>query len=129
MSRKDPKKRKEREARKRQEKLAADKLAQERVKAQRQLPSILEQLNALFKDKAAKAIVMAFEQGLSPQEISKALDVPIEQVEYLFDIAGNANEELLRLVRRWPMAFENPEVLNAAIKAVQRGGYRELFRS
>ena len=129
MSRKDPKKQKEREERKRKERLVAEELERQRVRTLREMPNLLTQLEALFKSNAARAITMAFEQKLSPEEIAEALNVPLESVNYLFDLAGSMSEDLLRLIRRWPNAFENPAVLEVAVQCFQSGRYKQLFRS
>jgi hypothetical protein len=128
LSRKDPKK-KERQARKRSERLAAEEAQRQRARDQREMPNVLTQLEALFKDKASRAITMAFEEKRSADEISTALEVPVTQVEYLFDVAGGMSEDLLRLIRRWPTAFENPEVFKSAVHVFQSGSYKRLFRS
>lgn len=129
MSRKDPKKKKERELRKKKERLVAEELERQRARSLREIPTVLTQLEALFKENASKAITMAFEQKLSPEEIAEALKVPVGDVNYFFDIAGGISEDLLRIVRRWPQAFENPEVLKVAVACFQSGRYKQLFRS
>lgn len=128
MSRKDHQKRKERELKKKEAKKIVDELARKREAARRSMPEILEQLGVLFEKNAARAITMAFEEKLSPEEISVALGVPTGHIEYLFDIAGMVSEDLLRTVRRWPLAFENPRVLEAALSSFRSGGYKKLFR-
>lgn len=128
MSRKDHKKRKERELKKKEAKKIVDDLARKREAARRSMPEILEQLHVLFDKNTARAISMAFEERLSPDEIAGALDVPTGHIEYLFDIAGTVSDDLLRTVRRWPLAFENPQVLEAALSSFRSGGYKRLFR-
>lgn len=128
MSRKDHQKRKERELKKKEAKKIVDELARKREAARRSMPEILEQLGVLFEKNAARAITMAFEQKLSPEEISVALEVPTGHIEYLFDVAGMISDDLLRTVRRWPLAFENPSVLEAALSSLKSGGYKKLFR-
>lgn len=128
MSRKDHKKRKERELKKKDAKKIVDELARKREAARRSMPDILGQLSILFDKNTARAITMAFEEKLSPDEISAALAVPTGHIEYLFDIAGAVSEDLLRIVRRWPLAFENREVLEAALVSFRSGAYKKLFR-
>ena len=128
MSRKDHKKRKERELKKKEAKKVVDELARKRDAARRSMPEILEQLGVLFEKNTARAITMAFEQKLAPEEIAAVLNVPIGHIEYLFDIAGTVSDDLLRTVRRWPLAFENPQVLEAALSSFRSGGYKKLFR-
>lgn len=129
MSRKDPKKKKERELRKRNERLAAEELEREKARNRRSMPTVLTQIEALFKTNASATITMAFEKNLSPEEIAEALKVPIGDVNYFFDIAGGLSDDLLRLVRRWPNAFENPDVFKAAVQCFESGKYKQLFRS
>jgi len=128
MSRKDHHKRTERELKKKEAKKIVVELARKREAARRSMPDILGQLNVLFQKNTARAITMAFEEKVSPEEISTALEVPAADIEYLFDIAGVVSEDLLRLVRRWPAAFENPEVLEVALLSFRSGGYKRLFR-
>ena len=128
MSRKDHQQRKERELKKKEARKVLDELARRREAARRAMPDILGQLNVLFEKNTARAITMAFEEKVPPEEISSALGVPSGHIEYLFDIAGTVSEDLLRIVRRWPQAFENREVLDAALSSLRSGGYRKLFR-
>jgi hypothetical protein len=128
MSRKDHQQRKERELKKKEARKVLEELARRREASRRAMPDILGQLNVLFEKNTARAITMAFEEKVPPEEISAALDVPSGHIEYLFDIAGTVSEDLLRIVRRWPQAFENREVLDAALSSLRSGGYRRLFR-
>lgn len=128
MSRKDHQKRKERELRKKEAKKVADELERKRKAAKRDMPDIIEQLDVLFQAKTGQALRMAFEQNSSPEQIATALDVPKGHVEYLFDVAGHASGDLLRILQRWPSVFDNRAVLDNALQAMRRGAYRELFR-
>ncbi len=128
MSRKDPNKRRRREEEKRREKHAADEAARKQARARKNIPNVLEQLSVLFQDKGAKAVSMAFQERLPPEEIAARLEVPVEKVEYLFDLASNCSDDILRVVARWPGAFENPEVLKAALGAFKSGSYKRGFR-
>jgi hypothetical protein len=122
MSRKDPNKRRRREEEKRRQKHAADEAARKQARARKNIPNVLEQLNVLFQEKGARAISMAFERKMAPNEIAEALGVEVEKVEYLFDIASGCSDEILRIVARWPQAFDNPEVLKVALAAAKKGG-------
>lgn len=128
MSRKDPNKRRRREEQKRREKHAADEAARKELRARRKIPVVLEQLSVLFQDKGARAVSMAFQEKLPPEEIAGRLEVPVEKVNYLFDLAAGCSDEILRVVARWPGAFENPEVLKAALGAFKSGSYKRGFR-
>ena len=47
--------------------------------------------------------------------MSAALGLPTAHIIYLFDIAGTVSDDLLRIVQRWTEAFENRDVLDAAL--------------
>lgn len=129
MSKPDPKKKRARAERVRQKQLAEAELARKKAKARKEMPTILQQLHVLFQEKAATAISMAFEQKLTSSEISAQLNVPVEQVEYLFDTAATISDDILRIVKRWPNACENPRVLKAALEAVESGKFKDILRS
>lgn len=129
MSRKDHQKRKERELRKKAARKVADELARKKRATKRDMPDILEQLDVLFQAKTARALTMAFESKATPDEISAALDVPRGHVDYLFDVAGHVSDDLLRIVQRWPSAFDNRSVLENALQCIRSGAYKQLFRS
>jgi hypothetical protein len=128
MSRKDQQKRKEREVRKKEEKKLADELERKRKAAKRDIPDILEQLEVLFQANAGRALKMAFQDRASSDEIATALGVPQGHVDYLFDVASHVSDDLLRIIQRWPAAFDNRAVLENALTAVRSGAHRQLFR-
>lgn len=128
MSRKDPNKRLRRDQEKRRQKHAADQVARERAKARKNIPVVLEQLNVLFQDKGARAISMAFAESWPPEEIAARLEVPIEKVNRLFDLAAGCSDEILRVIARWPLVFENPDVLRAALGTFRNGSCKRDFR-
>lgn len=128
MSRKDHRRRKERELRKKEAKKVSDELERKRKAAKRDMPDIIEQLDVLFQAKTGQALKMAFEQNASPEEIATALDVPTGHVEYLFDVAGHVSGGLLRILQRWPTVFDNRSVLENALQVMRSGSYKDLFR-
>ncbi len=128
MSRKDHQKRTERELRKKEAKKVADELERKKKAAKREMSDIVEQLDVLFQAKTGRALRMAFEENASPEEIATALDVPQGHVEYLFDVAGHVSGDLLRILQRWPSAFDNRSVLENALQCLRSGRYRQLFR-
>ena len=128
MSRKDHQKRTERELRKKEAKKVADELERKKKAAKREMSDILEQLDVLFQAKTGRALRMAFEEKASPEEIAGALDVPQGHVEYLFDVAGYVSGDLLRILQRWPSAFDNRLVLESALQCLRSGRYGQLFR-
>lgn len=129
MSKKSSQWKKDRAKRVQQQKVAAHQAELAKARAKEALPDVLGQLEVLFKHNAARAITMAFKENRSPEEIATALEVPVDQVNYLFDVAANTSEELLRILSRWPSAFENPEVLQVAIEAIKSGSYKGLYKS
>lgn len=127
MSRKDQRWRKEREERKRKEKLAEDERKRKRLAVARNLPEVLNQVKVLFEGNAGKALRMAFIDRLPEDEIAAALGVNRAYVDTLFGMASEYSPQLVRILERWPQAFENPLVLEAVIEGVKRGGYANLF--
>jgi hypothetical protein len=127
MSRKDPKWRKDREERKRKERLVEEELQRKRIVAARNLPDVLTQITKLFEQNAGKALRMAFIDKLPEDEIAKSLGIDVEYVDRLFAMASESSPQIVRILERWPHAFENPRVLEAVIEGVKRGGYPMLF--
>jgi hypothetical protein len=127
MSRKDQRWRKEREERKRKEKLAEEELKRKRIAAARNLPDVLIQVKGLFEHNAGRALKMAFLEKLTEAEIADALGVDVEYVDKLFAMTSESSPQIVRILERWPQAFENPQVLEAVIEGVKRGGYANLF--
>lgn len=127
MSRKDQRWRKEREERKRKERLAEEERKRKRLAVARNLPDVLNQVRGLFEGHAGKALTMAFVEGLPEAEIAAALGVDIAYVDKLFGMTSEYSPQIVRILERWPQAFENPLVLEAVIEGVKRGGCANLF--
>jgi hypothetical protein len=128
MSRKDPQYRSGQQLKKHKPREFIEELARKQEAPRCSMPNILRERKVFFETDTTRGITTALEETVPPERIFAAMGVPSGHIQYLFDIAGTVSEDLLRIVRRWPQAFENREVLDAALSSLRSGGYRRLFR-
>lgn len=128
MSRKDDKKRKKREVRKKEAKRAEEtrrlRLKREARDAVDNVKEIVDKLQVLFQEDAARAISLALNESLGDEEVAERLGVPVEQVTELMDLAAQLPNRFADLFREYPEAMANPEVLKAALDEVKQRGFQ-----
>jgi hypothetical protein len=128
MSRKDDKKRKKRELKKKEARKAEDARRLQRKRDARNavvnVEAILERLKVLFNEDASRAISCALNESLSDEEIARQLDVPLERVSELLDLAAQLPDPIVEHFRRFPAVMGNPEVLKAIVEGVRQRGFR-----
>jgi hypothetical protein len=128
MSRKDDKKRKKREVRKKEAKKAEEtrrlQLKREARDAVDNVKGIVDKLQVLFQEDAARAISLALNESLGDEEVAERLGVPVEQVTELMDLAAQLPNRFADLFREYPEAMANPEVLKAALDEVKQRGFQ-----
>ena len=118
MSRKDDQKRKKRELKKKESRKAED-----ARRLQCDPRTIVNRLKELFNEDAQRAISYALNDDLSDEDIAKRLEVPIERVTELLDLAGQLPDRIIEYFRRYPEAMSNPKVLKAIVQGVRQRGF------
>jgi hypothetical protein len=128
MSRKDDKKRKKRELKKKEARKAEDARRLQRKRDARNavvsVETILERLKVLFNEDASRAISYALNDSLSDEEIARRLDVPLDRVSELLDLAAQLPDPIVEHFRRFPDVMANPAVLQAIIAGLKQKGFQ-----
>ena len=128
MSRKDDKKRKKHELKKKKARKAEDARRLQRKRDARNavvdVDAILERLKVLFNEDTSRAIACALNESLSDEEIARQLNVPLERVSELLDLAAQLPAPIVEQFRRFPQVMANPAVLEAIIEGVRQRGLR-----
>jgi hypothetical protein len=118
MSRKDHAKRVERERRKKEQRKAEE---EQKRKADQLSPKrVMGDLRSLFKEDAARAMRMLFDDGMSVEEISQRVDLSVEAVTDLRGKVKTLPPVLRRLLETNPEVLSNPNVLEEGFKGVNR---------
>jgi hypothetical protein len=128
MSRKDDQKRKKRELKKKEARKAEEARRLQRKRDARNakvnVETILERLKVLFNEDASRAISCALNDSLSDEDIARQLDVPLDRVSELLDLAAQLPDPIVEHFRRFPEVMANPAVLEAIVQGVRQGGLR-----
>lgn len=128
MSRKDDRKRKKRDLKKKKARKVEEARRLQRKRdaqnAKVNVEMILERLKVLFNEDASRAISYALNDSLSDEDIARQLEVPLDRVSELLDLAAQLPGPIVEHFRRFPQVMANPAVLEAIVQGVRQGGHR-----
>ena len=120
MSRKDHAKRVARERIKREERNQED--DRRRQSARKSPGKVLKDLKSLFKEDAARSMILLFTRGLPVEEIAGRSNVSIERVKELADKVNSLPPSLKRLLEANPEVLLNSNVLQVGVEGVWKTG-------
>ena len=120
MSRKDHAKRVARERKKHERRKEEDERNRQSVRTSPE--KVLRDLKSLFKDDAARAMILLCARGLPFEEIAVRSNVSIERVKELGDKVNDLPPSLKRLLEANPEVLLNSNVLQAGLEGVRERG-------